>query len=436
MTATVRPPGMQSAEARPGGVPANRQRALTNLGLAALGITSRATLFELASRVVTQAVDADLGAVWELPPGGTRLRMCSGAGWRPGAAACAVIGVDRESASGLALARDETIVAADLRAETRFRIPSLLLQHGIRSVATAVIRGRDHPWGTPSWGTVGAYRREPRSFSAAELVFLETIANTLALAIDRDDAERDLRRREREAALLAGEVTKLADERARLLAESLAAEDRTREHIAQILHDRVLQSLLTARQDLAKGIRAGRPELVLEAEQALTAAIGELRSSVTGLHPVRLERGGLRSALDAVAAYHSLRGGFRTTLEVSPRALGLHDQLVLSLVRELLSNAAQHAHARRVTVTVRRTSGGLVIELADDGIGMTPQRQKQAVEQGHVGLASTALRAEAIGGRFQLASTPGSGTRVRISLPVESECGSNGQHTGHDRQEG
>ena len=83
---------------------------------------------------------------------------------------------------------------------------------------------------------------------------------------------------------------------------------------------------------------------------------------------------------------------------IDPDAAGRRDELVLSLARELLRNADKHAQATRVTVRVALEHGSVRLEVTDDGRGLAPGRLTEALREGHIGLASSRERAEAIGG--------------------------------------
>ncbi|MGH2928082.1 MAG: ATP-binding protein, partial [Solirubrobacteraceae bacterium] len=320
------------------------------------------------------------------------------------------------------VARDEPVVVDDLRSERRFQAPPFLLEQDVVGGLTVVIHSRDPQRGTVPWGVLGAHTRSRRTFTEEDVNFLQTVANTLGLAIERNDAEQELRQRNREIAGLAEQVSTLADDRGRIMADALDAEDRTREQISQLLHDEVLQSLLAARQDLAKLAPSGGPrnDLAVQARETIVGAIRELRNAVVALHPVTLEQGGLASAIKAIADLHANRAGFDVSLNVEPDAGGLRDQLIVSLAQELLSNAAQHAQARHVTIALRRAQAGILFEVADDGAGMSRARPRRALDRGHVGLASIAMRVESLGGSFQLTSSPGDGTRVRTVIPVDT----------------
>jgi GAF domain-containing protein len=227
----------------------DQRAALADLGLRALGGGAVQDLLEHASASVAKMLDVEFSEVLELVDEESGLRLVAGVGWRTGTVGAAHVGLDSESQAGFALARDQPVVVEDWRAETRFGAPLLLREHGVVSGAVVVIHGRDRPWGTEPWGVVGVHTRLPRTFTAEDIAFLESVANTLALAIERGEAEQKLRQRNSEMAELAEQVARLADERRRIMADALDAEDRTREHISQLLHDEVLQSLLSARQD-------------------------------------------------------------------------------------------------------------------------------------------------------------------------------------------
>jgi len=102
----------------------------------------------------------------------------------------------------------------------------------------------------------------------------------------------------------------------------------------------------------------------------------------------------------------------------APRVAGLSPMVrgeLLSIAREALSNVIRHAGASRVTIEVAATGGELQLEVADDGRGFD---SSAPAEDGHHGLANMRRRAEAMGGRLQVESASGAGTRIIITLPL------------------
>jgi two-component system NarL family sensor kinase len=211
------------------------------------------------------------------------------------------------------------------------------------------------------------------------------------------------------------EIEALAAGRRRLVAQALDAEDRARRRLADALHDEALQNVLAARHELGAGDHA-RLDLVAE---GLDQTVTQLREAVFDLHPHLLEHAGLGSALRAVAERAAGRSGFDVHAELDEDASGGQDELLFAIGRELIVNAARHAGARRLWVALRRRGDRVELTIADDGRGIDLTRVAQAPREGHIGLASCAERAEAVGGRFSIGPGPdGRGTLARVSLPA------------------
>jgi two-component system, NarL family, sensor kinase len=223
-----------------------------------------------------------------------------------------------------------------------------------------------------------------------------------------------------ENAQLRAEVARLESELntcRQLVANVMEAEDLGRRRIAQLIHDDALQTLLAANQELIEAA-PGR-EQVQRAHEVVAASISRLREALLALHPVTLEQGGLDQAMGAVARQAERQGGFGVEVDLDPEAIDVNDEVVLAAARELLTNAARHAHASKVTVKLRRSAYAIELEVADDGEGMPPGRRESALAQGHIGLAAVTERVQQAGGSFELESSP-SGTAARVRLPVQA----------------
>lgn len=219
---------------------------------------------------------------------------------------------------------------------------------------------------------------------------------------------------------LVAQLADLAASRGRHVASALDAEDRERRRLADALHDSALQTTLAARQDLADA-EGGDRQALGRAADALDEVIAQLREQVFDLHPQILEYAGLQAALEALAERQGRRGGFSTVVTVAPDAAGIDDQLLMALARELLVNIGKHADARRASVSVRRVDDMLELFVVDDGCGFDTERRQAALREGHIGLASAAERVLALGGDFEITSAVGSGTVIRVLIPVERE---------------
>ena len=377
---------------------AERERVVAELGQAALGGAELAELIAQAVAAATGALAADGVAVLELVSEQEfAVRGAQGAADYDGPY---TERLERGTVIGEVVATGQAVVVADWLTETRFKPTTALRASGARSSAAVVIAGRDR-----AFGVVGAMSRRPDGFGADEAAFLQAVANILAEAVERRTAEE--------------EIAELSAARGRLVAQALEADERARRRIAETLHDGPLQELLAAGHDLyALTGRGGDDAALGETRGRLEAIVRRLREVMSSLHPTVLQYGGLEAALLAVAEEQRRVASFDYDVEVAPEAAACRPELLLSVARELLINAARHARASRVTVAVRRDGGDTVLEVADDGAGMAPERPVAALAEGRIGLATCRERMEAVGGTLIIDSAPGAGTRALARAPA------------------
>ena len=225
---------------------------------------------------------------------------------------------------------------------------------------------------------------------------------------------------------------------ARANAALLVARHEERRRLARELHDGALQDVLGLRYRLAEwqaaspddaGALAGRAEAVRE---ALRRIAERLRGTVRDLRPAGpaaegLVPTGLAAALDGAAARIAEEFPGRlppVTLSIPP---GLRLPLAVEVclfraAQEALRNAARHAGARRVAVRVEEGGDRVVLAVEDDGCGFAPPERLGDLAQGaHYGLAGLEERVAGLGGRLAVASRPGSGTRLTVTLPAEPQ---------------
>lgn len=198
-----------------------------------------------------------------------------------------------------------------------------------------------------------------------------------------------------------------------------------RDRISRDLHDSVIQAIYAqtlALDDVPELVAEDPDEArrrVDEAIDALHAVIRDIRNFIFGLRPVLLESGTLADGIEHLATELRRNGGVEVGVSVDAAAVeDLPIELVaelLSIVREGLSNIARHASATRALVSLADSSSGqLRLELSDNGRGF---HADDNVARGHHGLANMRVRTEALGGKFELSSGDGAGTRIIITLP-------------------
>jgi signal transduction histidine kinase len=368
-----------------------------------------AAIMEHAAGRVSCALGADLVGVFEYRGSRRGLLLRAGVGWHPEAIGRSA-GGGPGSPLGRVLASGEPVIITDL---SRARGPRLLRDHAVVSGIQTVIDGGSGPW-----GVLGAYARRPGRFSSDAADFLCVASDAISLALRCARLDTRLR-------ATSQELERVQGDRERAIVEACRkTEGRTRAEITELLHDEALQSLLAARQQLAFAARRPeRQDVVARARDGVQRAIRELREAVAGLHPVVLEGHRLTEAIHAVVARHAARGGFTADVELRVPAPEDCAPLVLSVIRELTANAAEHARASVVRVVLRDEGDDLVLEVADDGAGIAPGRLDVALAEGHIGLACTTRRAQALGGHLTVDTGPNRGTSVRVVLPGRATAG-------------
>jgi two-component system NarL family sensor kinase len=211
----------------------------------------------------------------------------------------------------------------------------------------------------------------------------------------------------------------LASSRQRLVTQAIESVERERTRLAGALHDSPVQNLIAARHDLRRAERSGDPESFKRLREALDDTITELREEIFNLHPHVLDHVGLSAALEQVARRHARDGDAQVSVSVDIHSLGspANQQVLFALGRELLGNAAKHASATTISLSLDRDRNGIALEVRDNGRGIPKGRMQRALLDGHVGLAAVRERVEVLGGTLEISTVPGAGTRVRAWLP-------------------
>jgi signal transduction histidine kinase len=214
-------------------------------------------------------------------------------------------------------------------------------------------------------------------------------------------------------------IARLESSRATLTADAAT----TLRRVERDLHDGTQARLVTlgvtlsrVEQRLARlpgestgqGDTAELRTLVRSARGAVTDALGELREIVRGIHPPALDHG-LGTALTTLAAHSGLPATVDIAVHEPPP-----DPVATTVyfsAAELLANAARHASASRVRLTLTEDERWLRLVVTDDGRGGA------APTATGTGLAGLARRAEALDGRLEIASPAGGPTTVTMALP-------------------
>jgi two-component system NarL family sensor kinase len=216
------------------------------------------------------------------------------------------------------------------------------------------------------------------------------------------------------------QTEELAESRQRLVTHAIESIERERTRLAGALHDSPVQNLIAARHDLRRAQRTGDAGSFERLHEAIDVTIEQLREEIFNLHPHVLDHVGLKAALEQVAQRQAGDARPQVSIEISSRAADAHRQVLFTLGRELLGNAVKHARASRVRVRVSSEPGQVILEVADNGCGIPEGRMRQALLEGHIGLAAVSERVASLDGELELSTSHERGTRVRVVLPSDA----------------
>ncbi|MGH2664028.1 MAG: sensor histidine kinase [Actinomycetota bacterium] len=227
----------------------------------------------------------------------------------------------------------------------------------------------------------------------------------------------------KEAAHKSALLSRLEEQRKRLLERTLRAGEDERTRVAVELHDGPIQRLSSVgyglelgRMRLGRGDVTGMETALDETQQALSEEIQTLRHLMSSLRPPALDEQGLEGALrDQVAAFRS-RSGVDAELaaELAARPDREVETVLYRVAQEALTNVAKHARASRVRLELRGQNGTVELAVSDDGVGFDTERPLNGERFGLVAMREQVRMA---GGDWEVTSRLGQGTTTRARLP-------------------
>ncbi len=224
---------------------------------------------------------------------------------------------------------------------------------------------------------------------------------------------------------VAEEELKQSREQLRKLSRHInAAREEERTRISREIHDELGQKLTVLKMSVSRLRQAlpREPEALQSSARAILESIDGLLRTVrnvsTELRPAVLDHLGLVDAIKWQARQFETRTGIpcpvRSRLEGVMVDSGRRTDL-FRVVQEALTNVVRHARATRVQIQILREAGDLLLEVSDNGQGIKPEDQNRQTSLGLLGIRE---RVQALGGTVELSSTPGSGTRLRVRIPL------------------
>ncbi len=252
-----------------------------------------------------------------------------------------------------------------------------------------------------------------------ELATLAETLNSVMVTLAAQNAER---------ARLQEERLRLARNR---LSQIVQAQENERARISRELHDQAGQALTALRYGLSRvQLHAGDPSLAEEIRRLIalaTQTTQQISTLARDLRPSVLDDLGLIPALRSYAREFSERIGIPISLSITgsvPRLMSEAETTVFRVVQEALTNVAKHAQAKHVWIDLIVQEDSLQIRVRDDGRGFDPQTVAQEYRLGAdsrpgLGLIGIRERVHLLGGRMEVVSAVGEGTRLQVAIPLD-----------------
>lgn len=363
-----------------------QQAALSNFGMEALKSGSVADLLDEAAKTAALGMRASLSKILEYRKVENDLLIRAGVGWRAGVIGEVTFGADMESPAGYAFHTGSPVISNHLEGEEQFRTPLLMIEHGVKRAINVLIT-----YGGGRWGVLEVDSSSAGEFEAADLAFLQGLANFVGVALDRQVAEDRL--------------SQALDHQKLLVQE---ASHRVKNSLA------ILSSLLTMKAKSSKTPK--------EAD-ALSDASDRVIAVATTHDRLWREAGDEKISLRALLfelcetlAQQLEHLDIRCSSEEIEAAPD-HAVSFALLVTELVTNAAKHAYdANGGIIHVALTHDGALrlLQVTDEGVGLMPDFNIETVSEGSLGMNLIRALAQSLGGTIEIIHGRGAIFKVRF----------------------
>lgn len=408
---------------------ARQQEVVAQLGLSAIVAGDLQEVLDLAVGAAADTLEVELAKILELEPDGESFLLRAGVGWRDGLTGSAHVPVNG-SPCGYALHTDEAIIVEDLGVDERGVSSQILLDHGVVSGMTVVIRTKSGPW-----GVLGVHSSSHRAFTRNDVHFLQAVANVVTAVLDHERVEEELRRSRAELAL------RVTEERLRR-SERLASLGTLATGIAHEINNPVNTILMTAESALMAARAEPADErlqedlsVVIREAERCGEIVQRVLEFVRERRPARQDEDVNEMVRSAVTmAQKALRepaSDVRVELGEDLPPVHLNraeiEQALIHLIRNALESGAGDETAN---VVVRTSTDGRTTTIAveDDGLGVAPEVRDRIFdpffttrrEKGGAGLGLSLAHSIVTdhGGTIDFESESDQGSIFRIELPA------------------
>ena len=356
-----------------------QQAVLSNFGMEALKSQCIEDLLQSAANAAAQGMRASLSKILEYRKAEKDLLIRAGVGWRSGVVGEIAFGADLESPAGFAFQTGSPVISNHLEDEEQFRTPALMIEHGVKRAINVLIA-----YGGGRWGVLEVDSPSAGKFEAADLAFLQGLANFMGVAIDRQAAEDRLSQALDYQKLLVQEASHRVKNSLAILSSMLTMK-------ARFSKTRTEAAALEDASDRVIAVARTHDLLWREAgEDAID--LGDLLTDVCKTLAKQLGRIDIQCSAEA--------------MDVPPD----HAVSFALLVTELVTNAAKHAYGAKggkVQVEMYRDGASRVLRISDHGVGLKPDFSIEVVGQESLGMNLIVALTQSVGGTIEIVNTDG-----------------------------
>lgn len=364
-----------------------QQALLSDFGVETLRASELLPLLQRATELCAEGMEVQFCKALEYKPDQDMFVVCAGVGWGEDVVGKAIIGADLASPAGYALKTGKAVISNHLQNESRFRTPQLMAKRGIKRAINVVIANRDG-----HYGVLEIDDTSEGAFEEADIAFMQGLANLVGGAIERQRSEARLKAALDRQDLLSREMSHRVKNSLAVVAGFLGLQARASDNAE------VKRALADARTRV-EAVAAVHDQLwrqpsleAIDVADFLVSLCAKLQENAPR-HPIRC-----RAAPVTVPADLAI-------------PLGL-------FVSELVTNSIKYAYADgqgEIRVTAVADEGGLMLGVADDGVGLPAGLDISAPRSASLGMRIVHSLANQLGGPLSVAPEV---QGAHFSLPV------------------
>jgi two-component system sensor histidine kinase UhpB len=224
-----------------------------------------------------------------------------------------------------------------------------------------------------------------------------------------------------------GEIVSRAEQLSAVSRRLLRVQEEERTRIARELHDELGQLLTAAKLELSPLLEnVAVPASIARVRRVLALldrTVKSVRRIAYELRPPVLDELGLPSAIESEASAFQDRTGIECEISIGSPEIELDSErstAIFRIVQEALTNVARHAHATRVEIRLRQSPSEVLLDVRDNGRGITPEQLEDSRTLGLLGMRE---RVHQFGGTIGIEGLSGRGTILTVRIPVRNLAG-------------